>query len=361
MKVKLLSILLLFGSIVKSQPDSTTWNIKTSLKYDALCFIDAVSDNEWYNKFYPREKLIWQNRLGKDVVDTMNAIVDSNVVNFKFCYVFTFVEANSIDDIITFLKNEDLLKKTVSEKSLAINDMRHIATMKDVDRILLVKDKLIFVLNKMKEKGWEEDWKFLSFRMQKDIALKQKELKKYSPEILKKEVDKFIGIPPKEDSSSTVYYIYYAYPNGFKLPYNMMGSWSIEETDYFVLGHIHELLHSFSIFKPDYIKLHDNLVNKSKKLFEQEDILLHQMYSSKDEFYIVAAECYISVKLGLRTDQGAIEYLKSTNGGSMKYSLLLYNYLKKHFSESKKSFGDFLKDIFFKKVTGKEVEDFLSN
>lgn len=361
MKVKLLSILLLTGIILKANPDSTAWNIKTALKYDVMCFIGAVSDNEWYNKFYPREKLIWQNRLGKDVIDTMNAIVDSNVVNFKFCYVFTFVDANSIDDIITFLQNEDMFKKTVSEKSLAINDMRHIATMKDVDRILLVRDKIIFVLNKMKEKGWEEDWKALSFRMQKDILLKQMELKKFNPEILKKDVDRFLGIPPKEDSSSTVYYIYYAYPNGFKLPYNMMGSWSIEEPDYFVLVHIHELLHSFSIFKPEYITLHDNLVNNYEKLFEKEDILLHQMYESKDEFYVAAAECYISVKLGLRTDQSAIEYLESTNGGSMKYSLLIYNYLKKYFEDSGKSFGDFLKDIFFKKVTGKEVEDFLSD
>lgn len=347
-------------SAIKSQTINN-WEIKYSLKYDALCFIGAVSDNEWYNKFYPREKLIWQSRLGKNVIDTINTVVDSNVVNFKLCYVFTFVNANSIDEIIYWLKNAELFKSTVSEKSLSIKDMRHTATMKDVDKIILVKDKLIYVLNKMKENGWENDWKALTFRMQKDIELKQKQLIKYNPEYLKEKVNEFLGSPPKEDSSSTVYYIYYAYPNGFKMPYNMMGVWSIEEPKYFVTTHVHELLHSFSIYHPEYITLHDNLVNNSPKFLEQENILLHQMWESKDEFYIVAAECYISVQLGLRTDIEAVEYIKSTNGGSMKYSLLLYNYLNKYFKQSNLSFGDFLLNVFFEKVTAKEIETLLTN
>lgn len=360
MKFKLLSLFFLITITVKPQQEENSWNIKTSLKYDALCFIDAISDKEWYNKFYPREKLIWQNRLGKEVIDTMNAIVDSNVVNFKLCYAFTFVDADSIDDLVSLLKDENSLRKIVSEKSLAVNDLRLESTLKDLDRILLVKDKMIFVLNEMKEKGWEEDWKALSVRMQRDIALKKKELKKYAPLLLKTEVEKFLGLSPKKDSSSTVYYIYYAYPNGFKLPYNMMGTYSIEEPKSFVWVHIHELLHSFSIFQSEYIVLHDNLVNNSPKLFEQEDILLHKMYQSKDEFYIVAAECYLSVKFGIRTDEEAIKYLSTTNSGSMKYSLLIYENLKKYYDTNKySSYGAFLKEYFFKNITPQFVEEYL--
>lgn len=344
----------------QSQNDDK-WNIKPSLKFDALCFIQAISDKEWYNKYYPRERDVWQGRLGKAVMDTINSIVGSNIQGFQLSYVFSFIDADNLNDIIKTLQNEDYFRKTVLDKSSLIKDYRHKATIKDLNRIISVKDKLIYVLSAMKDQDWEDDWKALRFRLIYDINRKQKDLKSYSPQKLKSEIDKFLGIQTQNnDSSTTVYYIYYAYPNAFKLPYNMFGTFSIENTQWFLAGYIHEMLHSFSIYDSQYIQLHENLVNSSKKLAHQEDILLHQFYESKDEFYVVAAESYLSVKLGIKTEEQAIHYLKTPNGGSMEYSLLLYNYLQKYFDFDKYTFGSFLKNIFFKNVTAKEIEDFIT-
>ena len=355
----LLLCCIFFNSCNNQSFDVDKWNIKPALKFDALCFIQAISDKEWYNRYYPRERDTWQSRLGKAVIDTINSIVNSNIQGFQLCYVFSFIDANNLDDIIKTLQNEDEFRKTVVNKSAMIKDFRHEATIKDLERIISVKNKLIFVLNKMKKEDWENDWKALTYKLIYDIQRTQKNLKGYSPPKLKTEVENFLGSDSKNDSSSTVHYIYYAYPNAFKLPYNMVGTFSIENTQWFLVGYIHEMLHSFSIFYQQYIHFHENLVNGSKKLSQQEEILLHQFYESKDEFYVVAAECYLSVKLGLRTEEHAINYLKSTNGGSMKYSLFLYNYLQTYFDSDNHTFGNFLKNIFFKNVTAKDIEDFL--
>ncbi len=115
------------------------------------------------------------------------------------------------------------------------------------------------------------------------------------------------------------------------------------------------MLHSFSIYSPEFINLHKGLVSGSQELSGNREILTGQLYQSDDEFYILAAEAYLSVKLGIRTDKEAVEYLKSADGGTVVYSLLIYNYLQKCFDNHRYTYGNFLKDVFFTTVSTKEV------
>lgn len=342
---------------------STTngWQIKTSLKYDAFCFINAISKEEFHNRFYQRDYTFWQARLGASTVDTINTIIDSiGPFGFKACYLFTYINITSLNDIILALKDSVAFEKTIVEALVANKDFRYEASINDLQKILSVRKKLLFVLHRMNEEKWEDDWKTIANRLEYDIKRKQKELTRYSPQFLKAEVSRFLGINSEQrDSSSTVYYLYYAFPNGYKLPFNMMAGWSIEEPKYFFSVYIHEMLHFFSIYVPDFIKQHENLVNNSPRLSDQREILITKLFSSDDEFYVLAAEAYLSVKLGIRTDHEAVEYLKSSNGGTVLFSLFIYDFLMKHFSYKKQSYESFLKDSFFKKIKPQDIERFL--
>jgi len=332
------------------------------LKFDAFYFLHAVSKDQFYNRMYGRDNTLWRDRLGASTIDSINSIIDSvGSIGFKASYLFTYIPVFSLDDLINILQDSAQFNIKIRSALITHHDYRLQASLNDLRSILPYSRKLSFIFQQMRDQRWEEDWKAIAIRLKTDITRKQSELVKYSPSYLTEAVAGFLGINAQQnDSSSTVYYVYYAFPNAFKLPYNMMATWNIEEPKYFFSVYLHEMLHSFSIYSPELIDLHKGLVSGSKELSGNREILTGQLYESDDEFYILAAEAYLSVKLGIRTDKEAVEYLKSANGGTVVYSLLIYNYLQKSFDNRCYTYGSFLKDVFFPAVSTKEVDRFLS-
>ncbi len=312
---------------------------------------------------YPRDALLWRGRLGEQTVNSINAIVDSiGSIGFKASYLFTHIPAFSLDDLIHALQDTASLRDRIQSALLASKDFRYQASINDLNGILPHSARLISIFSKMKDEHWEDDWKTIAQRLNADIARKRSDLTKHSPASLRTEALRFLGIDAQQkDSSSTVYYVYYAFPNAFKLPYNMMATWSIEEPQYFFNAYLHEMLHLFSIYAPEFIELHNRLLNNSPAFSQQRDILVKQLYESDDEFYVLAAEAFLSVKIGIRTHQQAVDYLKTAHGGTVVYSLLIYDYLLKSFDFQRHSFGSFLKDVFFKNVTATEVEKYIAS
>ena len=345
---------------VYSQPGKS-WEILPSLKCDAFSFLNAMSYEKMYNYMYPREMEIWKGRLGKEFSDSVNAILDTTGgLGFKASYLITYLQIENLDDIINYLSDSSGFANKTVYCLKKYNDFRMISSVKDLNTILSQRGKLIYIFRKMQSAGWEDDWKSVSKRLQADISLKEPLFAKYSPGYLCSLVDDFLKIKIEQnDSSSRVYYLYYAYPNGFKMPFNMMATWSIENPKYFCSVYMHERLHTFSIYKDGMEKYHDNLVLNSKSFSKHREIMTKQLYESDEEFYILAAEAYLSEKAGLRTKQEAIDYLKTADGGTAIYSLLIYNYLDKYFDSSKMSYGSFLKNIFFEKIKAEDLENFI--
>jgi hypothetical protein len=365
MTMRLQTLLIFFSLIVfntqAQEPPTNEWRFVPSLKYDAFYFLHAVSKEEHYNRLYQRDFTLWRSRLGNAVMDTINAITDSISIGFHASYLFTYVPASSLADIIAALEDPATLEQTIHSALVAHKDFRYDASINYLKRILTLREKLIFVFRRMQQQQWEDDWRAISARLIYDIKRQQPLLTQYAPSFLKKQVVRFLGIDASEkDSSSTVYYLYYAFPNAFKLPFNMMATWSIEEPKYFFSGYLHEMLHLFSIQTPEFADLHNRLVAGSPSLTKQREILVKQLFESDDEFYVLAAEAYLSVTTGIRTHEEAVDYLKSCQGGTAIYSLLIYNHLRTHLDEQRHSFGSFLKDVFFKKVSSTEVEKFIA-
>ena len=338
------------------------WEIKTSLKCDAFSFLNAVSHEKMYNYLYPRELELWKSRLGNEFIDSVNAVLDSTgSIGFKASYIFTYLEIETLQDIINLLSDSSGFTNIVNNNLIKYNDFRLVSSLKDLKTILDQRSKLIYLFGKMKESGWEEDWQAVSKRLEADISLKKSMFSQYSPEFLCKMVDDFLKQKTEQnDSSSRVYYLYYAYPNGFKMPYNMMATWSIEYPMYFFSVYMHERLHSFSIYSDGLDTYHNEFIKNSKSFSKHREIMTTQLYESDDEFYILAAEAYLSVKAGLRNRQEAINYLKSADGGTAIYSLMIFEYLEKYFDSSNQSYGAFLKNIFFEKIKANDIENYIS-
>jgi hypothetical protein len=362
LRTLLVSFSLIAWNTQAQVPPTNEWRIIPSLKYDAFYFLHAVSKEEHYNRLYQRDYTLWRGRLGNTVIDTINAICDSISIGFHASYLFTYVPASSLADIISALENPTALEQTIHSALVSGKDPRYEASVKYLKRILALRDKLIFVFRQMQQERWEDDWNAISTRLTFDIKRQRPLLTQYSPYFLKAEVLRFLGTDGLEkDSSSTIYYLYYAFPNAFKLPFNMMATWSIEEPKYFFSGYLHEMLHLFSIYAPDLLNHHKRLVSGSPALANQREILVKQLFESDDEFYVLAAEAFLSVKTGIMTHEEAIHYLKTCQGGTAAYSLLIYNHLRNHFDEQRHSFQSFLKEVFFKNVSARDVQEFISS
>lgn len=337
------------------------WVIKTSLKCDAFSFLNAISKESMFNSMYPRECELWKNRLGKSFVDTVNDILDSSGgLGFKASYLFTYLSVGTLSEIIKVLEDSTSFSQNINDILIRENDYRYVSSIKDLKTILQLRNKLIFVFTKMKECGWEDDWNAISKRLEIDINLKKPLFEKYSPYYLCKFVDDFLKQKiVQKDSSSKIYYLYYAYPNGFKLPYNMMATWNIEYPTYFFSVYMHERLHSYSIYAEGLDFLHNNIIENSPSFAKQREIMTKQLYESDEEFYILAAEAYLSIKAGLRTKQEAENYLKTVDGGTALYSLFIFEYLENSFDSSEQSYSSFLQNEFLKKITPDDVENFI--
>jgi hypothetical protein len=353
-----ISVGLLPSGIYSQQKNQ--WEIMPSLKCDAFSFLNAVSKESFYNRMYARDLEIWKGRLGANVMDSINAILDTTGgIGFKGSYLISYLPAGSLDDIIGIFSDSAECMNKLNGILTSANDFRYVSSIKDLKNILTLRSKLIYVFRRMKESGWDDDWKSIECRIRNDIKLKEGLLNKYSPVYLRSQVDDFLKIEvTQRDSSSRIYYLYYAFPNGFKLPYNMMATWNIEYPMYFFSVYMHERLHSFSIYTDGMKEYHDNFILNSAEFKKHRQIMTEQLYESDEEFYILAAEAYLSVKTGIRTKIEAEDYLKNADGGTAILSLMIFRYLDREY-KPEMSYGSFLKNIFFKNVSAADLDKFI--
>jgi hypothetical protein len=344
-----------------SQRGPIEWNIVPSLKCDAFYFLNAISEEPLYNRLYPRDKQLWASRIGPEAMDSVNAITrEVSGLGFKACYLVVYHAASSLDDLIRLIEDWERFQEATRGALTAANDYRQEAALADLDALGRVRHKVTFVFRRMQEEGWEDDWRGVSERLRYDIRRIRPELRQFSPTMLSAAVHGFLGRGSRRaDSLSTVYYLYYCFPNAFKLPFGMMGTWSIQQPTYFFSGYLHEALHDFSIYRPGLRNLHERLVGASPLLARDRDVLVNQLFESDDEWYVLAAEAYLSVKLGIRTHDEALEYLRTAQGGTAMYSVMLYEYLRERFQAEDGTFENFLRGKFFGEVSADSIDTWL--
>ena len=331
------------------------WLLQTSLKYDALYFLSAVSHDEFYNRNYFRERATWQERLGPTTMCTIDTISDS-IAGVRLTWTFTYIPANSLNELIDWLSDTTKFRNQVRKGMSACNDMRVEATNQDIDRIIRMRSQFITVFTKMRKLNWEDDWRLLQRKMLFDINMVDSIFQTHTPVQITSIAAAFLGLPQQpSDSSNVVYYLYYCCPNGFKLPYNMFGTWHIGYPQWFFSVHLHEYLHLYSIYQSEQQTIHESLLRQSPSFADDRKILVEKCNESDDEFYVAAADAYLSVKLGIRTEEEAEQYLTTQNGGSMRFSRILYNNLKESYRPGI-GYRDFLTTNVFPKVIDGKLE-----
>lgn len=339
MKKNITLLLISFSTLVFGQDYKV---FHTSICYDML------------SSFNNYEKIIsnpfFENTLAKDTI----FINDIEIINQK-------VRPSNICNLYASLPTDkDDIKKCLDFfYSLEQEDVPEKFKGKYVANIFIVMPQIKRVLQKLITANYQKYWEEQVYPV-----LKQ-EIDSYTfeEEILEKihsELVKMAGNESLNEKYSKIYIL--DIDNAFSLndetfcctPLLLNEEIAKQYRINFIQVYIHENLHRLYLSKKLMAKL-DELYEQDAFYRKNED-LARKHGEGKNEAFIVAAETYISRKLGLKTNSDVYQEFTEYVEGSLVLSPIIYKYLCEYFE--KQSFDSFLLSLFeTKKIRAGNIEE----
>jgi hypothetical protein len=318
------------------------WVIQPSFKYDVFHFIWSISEHEQIiNRWYPKEMAEWRARLSPDALNKLDELTDwdnSGVSQSLMGTLFSVIEADTIDEIIQALRNNDEIMK-MTQLKMGMPPQEPYCTM------------LIEVLNSIKIAGFEEYWYGeIEPIVQQQCNTLYEFLIHYSADRLLSAIDEFV----KQDKSlhvptSYVYLTYFSYALGYRVSKNThVQSFQPGKpinTRQFVRTAIHEILHGFQ--STPILDCYIQNLRENDSFFAATLPKLSHWGEGDWENIIEAGEAYISSKLGLCTSEELKEHLKRQYDGALVLAQVIYHYLLSRETDlASLSYNDFLIKLF---------------
>jgi hypothetical protein len=289
-----------------------SWHFEPNEAFDLILFLNAVSNDPFYNQYYSDVKEKWVAKLGESGASLIHE-VRSIISMSKLCSELSRLKIKTLDDIIRFFEDATSVHKS------------NLHTLLPHREVFFQCFQLLKVIEL--DKTWESKVKpYLQ-----DLAQQYHYVmtNAYPLDEMEKEVHMFLGTP--QLICSTVFFATYIKPIAFQLPNGAMvmhpgphGYMQLPKQ--LAKLCLHESLHGF----PDSALAQERQdeLKRSNVEFEKEyQELITKYRSGPEEYFVVGAEAYLSEKLNLRTYEECIVYLCSQNG-EMPLSLAIYERLR---------------------------------
>lgn len=334
------------------------WIVRPSFKYDLFGFLSAISYDKFYNRFYPDESKEWQEALGDLIPGGERLIGGISMSNLG--HLFSFVQAETIDEILSHLEDMSTLEREVKARGGRDNLVRYL--LSDAAS----RKELIDVIKALKEKGYPEYWQTeIKPIVEEECEELEAKLSAYSVESIITDVDAFLGPDYRSDAFEiTIYLSYFSLPISYALPGNQsVHSFSKTEpidAEGFVSTLIHELLHKLE--PSDELKAYyKDLLSKDTFFAEKHDYLINVMKSGDNEDYVIGAEAYLTEKLGVASRENFYDSIQRSHSGSTVIAPVIYSQLIEQ-GGSSGDYNSFLTGLFRNKAieAGKVQKQFYS-
>ncbi|MGA8865496.1 MAG: hypothetical protein WB510_00925 [Candidatus Sulfotelmatobacter sp.] len=321
---------------------TTDWDVRPSLKFDALCALNFLSGDPFYLDYYKSDydRLSPQLRPEERAafVSLKRRIKDENggIVSAKLALYFSATDAETLDDLIRVVKDSSAMQRNLRATPYYDDDGWKVYEESRPD--------LEAAFRALKRIHFEDDWeKHARPGIEKSRAAIVRDLPKYN---VIPAVESVLGVP-RPTNKITVYLLYYSEPHGIKIT----GTRFLTHYSYpfrIVLRNaIHEMMH------PPYDLAHDAGLRAALQSLRSDSFLMDKVehhdrsfgYNSleglEEEDCVQALEQILAERFGMGGDPR--RYWKEQDDGIHVLAVALYSLMKEqHFPDHGETFPAFL-------------------
>jgi hypothetical protein len=329
---------------------TTRWALRPSLKYDTLCFLNALTGDPYYLDYYKDEYERFKPQLTPQAAASLQNLKriikdeDQGIISASLCLYFSAVPDKNLDDMLKTLADTRALKASF-EKTVYYSGPEwkvFESTTADLGHILQFLKDIRF------EDYWAEE---ILPQEQKRIAELDGVLPKYN---VVKEIELRLG-HPLSSGTVTVDMLFYSQPHGIKVVGTEFLTDVAWDFSIVVRNAVHEMMH------PPYDLKADASLGAAVASLGN-DAFFRQTYDKRNPAYgyntiealieedcVQALEQVIAEKLGVALD--AKERWRQNDEGMHVFAAALYETLRQ--SDYKAPFDQYLLDALRTKFTTK--------
>ena len=320
----------------------TNWKIEPSFKYDALCFINILTGDPFYLKYYQKEydkfKPLIIPEAKASLKNIKETLKDKNgrIVSAYLCLYFSAVEDSTLDQMLSTL--DDTRKLKTNFERTPYHDEESWKLFMSVNGDLKVVFKFLKAIN------FDDYWR------KNILPIVQKKIDEVKPDLPKynviKEDEEFLGFKLPSDEI-TVYMLYYSQPHGIKITGTRFLTDVAWPFKIVIRTAVHEMMH------PPYDVNHNKKLSDAIESLRRDDFLMDKVKNHNPSFGyntlegLVEEDCVqaldemINEKFGIAWD--AHERWKINDDGIHVFAVALYQVMKEENYNSKHEvFADFL-------------------
>lgn len=236
-KSQKISVQSTFKNNFKSNKE-TNWEVTPSFKYDALCFLNILTGDPFYVRFYKEEYAKFEPQITpaarQALANLKRKIKDEkkDIVSAKLTLYFSATDDENIDDMLRTLKNTNKMQKNLKKSAFYSEEgWQAFESVKEDLRVIF-----LFLKDIQFEKYWKQN---ILPNIERKIAEIKPDLPKYNV------VNEVESLTAYQFSSNkiTAYILYFPKPHGIRvtgLRFIMSDSVPFKGTVFIA---IHELIH----------------------------------------------------------------------------------------------------------------------
>jgi hypothetical protein len=342
---------------------TTEWRVEPSLKYDTLCFLNILTGDPFYVRFYQDEYDKFAPEITPEAEEALanikRVIKDENegIVSALLTLYFSATADETIDDMLETVGDSETMRANLRRTEYYIEEswQTYDAVRGDLKTALeFLRDDLRF------EEYWAAEIKPV---LEKRIAEAEAELGTYN---IVPAVEEHLGFPIASNEI-TVYLLYYVKPHGIRVTgMRYLADQSYPLTNYPKTA-VHELMH------PPYDWEGDEELRTTMERFKEDAFVMDKVENHDPSFGYNTFEGYVEedcvqaldmiINEKFFPDYDARDRWKKRDDGMHVLAAALYSVMKQEdYNERGEVFRDFLVRIVEeeKLVPGK-VEDIYSD
>jgi hypothetical protein len=320
----------------------TDWQVVPSFKFDALCFLNVLTGDEFYRRFYQDEYARFAPLLSRATRDALarlkRKLKDENkvVIPAFLSLHFSATDDRTLDEMLLTLDKPEALKSNLRQTVYFTEGGWRL--------FLSVRGELRTILASFREMGFADYWaRHVLPRLAREAAALERRLAEYD---VAGEVEAHLGFALPSDRI-TVYLLHFARPHGIRVT----GSRFIADVSYpfpeVLRNAVHEMLH------PPFDASRDRELRAALKALEGDAFLMGIIrhhnpsfgYNSFDSFIeedcVRALEQVIGERLKIGRD--ARRRWKEEDDGIHVFAAVVYGMMKReNYDGSREPFRDFL-------------------